>query len=129
RRLRSIYKRGPLHTVQVLLTAESFGELLSRYKYLHKIALYDRLLIDEVARLEAELASRERQLTRNLVELQRLRDEKLGEFARLRSLEAEQERTLAGYRQRERVAQDRLQQLARDEARLTSLIADLERRR
>src|SRR5690606_13337811 len=40
-----------------------------------------------------------------------------------------QERTLAGYRQRERVAQDRLQQLARDEARLTSLIADLERRR
>ena len=34
RRLVDIYKRGPLHTFQVLLTAESFGDLLTRYKYL-----------------------------------------------------------------------------------------------
>ncbi len=129
RRLRSIYKRGPLQTIQVLLTAESFGDLLSRYKYLHLIALYDRLLIDEVGRLERELAGRERDLTRNLAELQRLRDEKLGEFARLRSLEAEQQRALAGYRQQEQRTQGRIQQLARDEARLTDVVAELERRR
>src|SRR5918997_2399902 len=30
RRLIDIYKRGPLHTFQVLLAAESFGDLLSR---------------------------------------------------------------------------------------------------
>src|SRR5215208_3936888 len=35
RRLIDIYKRGPLHTFQVLLAAESFGDLLSRYKYLY----------------------------------------------------------------------------------------------
>ena len=34
RRLVDIYKRGPLHTFQALLAAESFGDLLSRYKYL-----------------------------------------------------------------------------------------------
>ena len=31
-RLVDIYKRGPLYTSQVLLAAESFGDLLSRYK-------------------------------------------------------------------------------------------------
>lgn len=129
RRLRAIYKRGPLHTIRVLLSAESFGDLLSRYKYLHLIALYDRLLIDEVGQLERNLATRERELTRNLADLQRLRAEKLGEFARLQSLESEQEQALAGFRHQERRTQDRLRQLARDEARLTGLVARLERRR
>lgn len=65
-RLRSIYKRGPLHSVEVLLTAESFGELLNRYKYLVLIARHDRQLVREVAVLEAQLASRERLLQRTL---------------------------------------------------------------
>lgn len=129
RRLRTIYKRGPLHTVQVLLSAESFGDLLSRYKYLHLIALYDRLLVDEVSRLEADLVAREKELTANLAELQRLRADKLGEFAHLQSLETEQQRALESYRAREQQAQGRLAQLERDEARLTGLIAELERRR
>lgn len=129
RRLRSIYKRGPLHTVQVLFSARSFGDLLSRYKYLHLIALYDRLLVDEVTRLEANLVARERDLTASIAELQRLRADKLGELAHLQSLEAEQQRALESYREREQQAQGRLAQLERDEARLTNLIAELERRR
>ncbi|HEX8831012.1 MAG TPA: hypothetical protein VF705_07605, partial [Longimicrobium sp.] len=32
RRLRDIYKRGPLQTQEVLLTANSFADLLNRYK-------------------------------------------------------------------------------------------------
>src|SRR3989441_7153829 len=35
RRLVDIYKRGPLYVYQVLFAAESFGDLLSRYKYLY----------------------------------------------------------------------------------------------
>ena len=42
RRLVDIYKRGPLHTWRVLLTAESFGDLLSRYKYLYLTSRQDR---------------------------------------------------------------------------------------
>lgn len=41
-RLRSIYKRGRLHSVRVLLSAQDFGDLLSRYKYLQLIASHDR---------------------------------------------------------------------------------------
>jgi len=129
RRLRSIYKRGRLHAVRVLLSAESFGDLLNRYKYLHLIALYDRLLIDQVTELEKELVHRERELTQSHADLQRLRAEKLQEVARLQSLESEQERELARYRAQAREAEGRLQQLARDEQRLTNLVAELERRR
>jgi len=40
-RLTEINKRGPLHTFQVLLAAESFGDLLSRYKYQDGLAYYE----------------------------------------------------------------------------------------
>jgi septal ring factor EnvC (AmiA/AmiB activator) len=42
RRLVDIYKRGPLYDFQVLLAAESFGDLLSRYKYLYLTSRQDR---------------------------------------------------------------------------------------
>src|SRR6185312_12065566 len=44
-RLVEIYKRGPLFDFQALLSADSFGELIARYKYLHEIAVHDRALV------------------------------------------------------------------------------------
>ena len=58
-RLRSIYKRGKLHTVRVLLSAESFGDVLRRYKYLHLIALNDKMMVSEVKDLELNLQRQE----------------------------------------------------------------------
>lgn len=128
-RLRSIYEQGPLHTVRVLLSARSFGDLLSRYKYLHLVAVHDRLLLDEVSSLEKSLTSQENELKSSLAQLQRLRAEKLSEFAQLQYLERRQQRTLQDYRARARRTQGRLQQLAEDEAHLTDVIANLERAR
>ena len=51
RRLADIYKRGPLYTFQVLLAAESFGDLLSRYKYLYLTSRQDRALVTDVEKL------------------------------------------------------------------------------
>src|SRR6185312_11838422 len=51
RRLIDIYKRGPLHTFQVLLAAEGFGDLLSRYKYLYLTSQQDRSLLADVEKL------------------------------------------------------------------------------
>ena len=44
RRVVDIYKRGPLYTTEALLAAQSFGELVARYKYLHELALRDRAM-------------------------------------------------------------------------------------
>jgi septal ring factor EnvC (AmiA/AmiB activator) len=45
RRLADIYKRGALYAFQVLLTAESFGDLLSRYKYLYLTSRQDKAMV------------------------------------------------------------------------------------
>lgn len=128
-RLRSIYKRGPLHAVRVLLSAENFGDLLTRYKYLNLITSYDRLILDDVRRLEAELAAQEQELSESLAQLETLRQDKEQELTSLQRLVNQRDRTLRQYRQAQTVTQERLRQLARDEASVTGLIARLEEER
>jgi septal ring factor EnvC (AmiA/AmiB activator) len=129
RRLRDIYKLGGLHEVRVLLGADSFADLLTRYRYLRLIAAYDRGLVDRVGALEEALQGQTAELRESMAELGRLRQGKLGEVAELRSVETERARTLEEFRNRERQAMSRLDQLEADEGRLTDLVDDLERRR
>jgi septal ring factor EnvC (AmiA/AmiB activator) len=120
---------GSLHTVRVLLGADSFTDLLNRYRYLRMIASYDRALVERVSELEQALAAQNRELLESLSELGRLRDTKQGEVAALRSVESQREQALEEFRTRERQAQTRLEQLQLDESRMTSLIDNLETRR
>jgi murein hydrolase activator len=62
RRLIDIYKRGPLYTFQVLLAAESFGDLLSRYKYLFLTSRQDRALVQDVERLRNRIQAQRGEL-------------------------------------------------------------------
>ena len=126
-RLRSIYKRGPMHAVRVLLAAEDFGNLLNRYRYLHIIALHDQALISDVESLERTLTDQERELRDNIAQLEVLRQEKSTELARLRELDSQKGRTLRGYKAQEKETEGRLAQLARDEAKLKATMAELER--
>ena len=128
-RLRDIYKRGPVHTAQVLMTAGSFAELLNRYKYLYLIARSDRALVDDVARLEQQLTLRRRKLQSSLLELENLQGQKAEEHREIERLEQQRRRTLSGVRERERATTERDEQLAADETRLQTLIATLERKR
>jgi len=57
-RLIEIYKRGPLFDFQALLSADSFGELIARYKYLHEIALHDRALVRRMDDLRTTIRGR-----------------------------------------------------------------------
>lgn len=129
RRLRDIYKTGPLHTVRVLLGASSFSDLVNRYRYLQKVASFDRHLVESIERMEAELSEQNRELQQRLAELGNLRLTRLGEVAQLRAVEAERQAALVEYRSRERQTRTRLEELDNDEGRMTDLIADLERRR
>jgi septal ring factor EnvC (AmiA/AmiB activator) len=128
-RLREIYKRGPMNSTQVLLTADSFSDLLNRYKYLYIVARRDRGLVTEVAELARELEMREHELRRSLADIQYLQSERAQENATLASLRASRGATLTELRTTERRTNTRLESLARDERRMTGVIADLERRR
>jgi septal ring factor EnvC (AmiA/AmiB activator) len=129
RRLRDIYKMGPLQTVQVLLGARSFTNLLNRYRYLQRIASFDRTLLNRVRALEADLADQNEELRDRMSLLGSLRQERLTEVVQLRSVETERQTALQQFRSREETASSRMEELEADEQRLTSVIDALEERR
>jgi septal ring factor EnvC (AmiA/AmiB activator) len=129
RRLRDIYKMGPLHTVGVLLGASSFTDLLNRYRYLQRIASFDRSLVNRVEVIEGQLVERNDDLRQRMAELGSLRQNRLSEVAELRSVESEHQAALEEFRAREQLTGSRLELLDADESRMTRLIVDLETRR
>lgn len=128
-RVIEIYKRGPLYTWEALLSARSFGDLVGRYKYLHELALWDRSLVNRVEALYRQVAQQKQLLVRLRDEFERNREEKAREETRLRQLEKYQSRTLANVQRSQQDVQRRLTNIARDEQRVTSLIASLEEAR
>ena len=129
RRLVDIYKRGPLYGWQVLLGAESFGDLLSRYKYLSLVTQQDRILFNDMDKLRARVA-RQRQLLVDAREtLARRRSERTDELGRYLTLEHERETNLRETRRNARQAEQRLSRLDRDEKSLNDRVEALERAR
>jgi murein hydrolase activator len=129
RRLVDIYKRGPLHTFQVLLAAESFGDLLSRYKYLYLTSEQDRTLVEDVEKLRNRVVQQRNNILNVRGELDRRREEREAEFSKYTDLASERARKLQSLRRSARSTERRLTQLQKDESRLNGLLAALERTR
>lgn len=125
-RLTDIYKRGPLFASEVLLSAQSFGNLVARYKYLHILALRDRALMDRVRSLRDTIRSQRRQLVQLQNGVSQNRQEKAQEEARLRELEGLRVQSLKRVQADTKKAKARLDQLAKSEARLNSVLASIE---
>lgn len=110
-RLVAVYKRGQLHTVEVLLSAQSFAGLVARYKYLHGAAAHDRELVRRVERLRSGAVRQRRALDALRVAVQRTRAEKDREAQRLAELEGYRARSLAAVTQSTDRARARLARL------------------
>ncbi len=129
RRLVDISKRGPLYAYQVLFAAESFGDLLSRYKYLYLVSRQDRLLANDMFKLQGRIARERQTLVDARDALARRRSERTQELDRYQQLEHERQGSLRETRRSAREAEQRLSQLERDERTLNDRIAALERAR
>ncbi|HEX2723859.1 MAG TPA: peptidoglycan DD-metalloendopeptidase family protein [Gemmatimonadaceae bacterium] len=129
KRLVEIYKRGPLYTFEVMLAAQSFGDLVARYKYLHILAQRDRAVVARVDQLRAQIIGQRRQLVSLQNGVEQNRVEKAREAERLSELEQQRQKSLARAQQDTKKAQERLKQLARSEARLNSVIEGFENAR
>ena len=125
-RVRDIYKRGPLFATEAFLAARSFGELVARYKYLHELALYDKSVVKRVEDLLQQIDGQRQLLVRLQDEFERSREEKAREQARLKDLEVRQQRALSSAKRTSQQVQARLNQIRRDEARVSNLIAAAE---
>jgi septal ring factor EnvC (AmiA/AmiB activator) len=129
RRIVEIYKRGELWVFEVLLAAESFGDLLSRYKYLYLVSRQDQALVTEVRDLRDRIARERRNLALVQGEVGRNRSDRQGELDRYQRIERERQRSLRATRASTETATERLSALERDERQINSAIAALERRR
>ena len=126
RRLVDIYKRGPLATTEALLSAQSFGELVARYKYLHLLAVRDRTLVEQVEELRNRVGLERNRLVRLHEALAQNRNDKQMEEDNLRFLESERAARLATVQLSARRTEEQLDRLRRTEAQLASAIAAFE---
>ncbi|MFL5563548.1 MAG: murein hydrolase activator EnvC family protein [Gemmatimonadaceae bacterium] len=129
RRLIEIYKRGPLYSAEVLFSAQSVGQLVARYKYLHLLALRDKGLVHRLEELHARIESQHGQLVRLQSSVTENRSLKEQEAARLGALETEQARNLARVQEDAKRTKARLAELEKSEARLNNFIASFEAER
>jgi len=129
RRLVDISKRGALYGYQVLLAAESFGDLLSRYKYLYLVSRQDRLLANDMSKLQRRIGRERQTLVDARDALARRKNERTEELDRYLSLERERQASLRETRRSAREALQRLSELERDEKSLNDRIVALERAR
>lgn len=129
RRLVDIYKRGNLYYFQALLAAESFGDLISRYKYLALQSRQDRALTTEVEQLRNRVVRQRADLVVAREGLNQRKSERDAELQRFQELASEQRSKVSEGRRGVRANQARLTQIEKDEGTLNDLLASLERAR
>jgi septal ring factor EnvC (AmiA/AmiB activator) len=129
RRLVDIYKRGRLYTFQALMAAESFGDLVSRYKYLYLTSRQDRALVADVEQLRNRVVAERNNILNVRGQLDRTRQEREAEYAKFTDLAHARSRRLESLQRSARSTERRLSALQKDEARLNGLLAALERAR
>ncbi|MEA2761738.1 MAG: murein hydrolase activator [Gemmatimonadaceae bacterium] len=129
RRLIEIYKRGPLYSAEVLFSAQTVGQLVARYKYLHLLALRDKGLVHRLDELHDKMEIQRGQLVRlqnSVIENRTLKEQ---EAARLAELEKLQAQNLSRVQQDTKRTKARLAELEKSEARLNNFIASFEAER
>lgn len=129
RRLVEIYQRGPLYDFQALLAAESFGDLLTRYKYLYLTSRQDKALVADVERLRNRVVRQRDDILNVRNELGLRRDEREVELQRYGKLAEERASRLRAVKRSARYTERRLTDLERNEAQLNDLLAALEKAR
>lgn len=129
KRLVDIYKRGQLHSAEVLLTARSFGDLIARYKYLHELAVYDRSLVRRVEALRNDIDRQRGELLKLRDAVEENRGDKKREEERLALLARMRSSSLQQAQRSTQQIQDRLARIRQSESRLSGVLASVEAER
>lgn len=128
-RATEVYKRGPMFTIEALLSAHSFGELIARYKYLHELTLHDQALVQRVETLRNEVALERNGMMMLQGQLTQSRADRAREASRLKDVEREQAANLRLVRQQAQSIANRIERQNRTIAQMEATIAALEEAR
>ncbi|MEK7331423.1 MAG: peptidoglycan DD-metalloendopeptidase family protein [Candidatus Eisenbacteria bacterium] len=129
RRLRNIYKFGPARELEVMLSQQSFAQLLARWDFLLMVAEQDRQLMEEVRERKEAVETLETRLQGHLSQIERTTRQTTGEnqrLAKLRAQRATQVKSIQTQRQAYEAAAAELERTARS---LQRLLVRLEQKR
>jgi septal ring factor EnvC (AmiA/AmiB activator) len=126
KRVVDVYKRGPMFTVEAMLSARSFGELVARYKYLHDLTLRDQALVQRVEELRNRVSDERDRLITLQGQLERNRADRKQEEERLRELEREQASNLRVVQQQAKRTETRIERLRKTEVEMTRVLEAME---
>lgn len=129
RRLRTIYKLGRYGNFQILLMADSFAEILGRYKYLRLVAEQDQRLLARIERLETTIRRNRSALENARSGLAEAREERVEQVESLSVTERDRERALSQVKSQRSEQLEAAEALEAETKRIQSLLATLERRR
>lgn len=128
-RLREIYKRGRSYELEFVLSARSFGDLVSRTYFLARVAKEDRsrMLLTQARRVEVQDTKSRLEIRKR--ELDRLRAETTRQRTSQASLSKERRRLLSRIRSDAKSNSQAEKELVQAQRRILGLIETLEKRR
>ena len=126
KRVVDVYKRGPMFTIEAMLSARSFGELVARYKYLHDLTLRDQALVQRVEDLRNKVSAERDRLVGLQGQLGLSLADRKREEDRLRDLEREQQSNLRVVQQQAKRAEDRIERLKKTEIEMAKVLEAME---
>lgn len=88
-RVSDSYKKGPASTLNLLLSAKTFDELLSSSRYVDKVNDADRQIIAEIQDIRAELEQQKADLEEQKAELEALQEQQAAQLAEMQDKQAE----------------------------------------
>lgn len=95
RRIRFMYESQDFTYIEILASAESFGEFLNYANYIEDLSAYDRRMLDEYVETEKEVAAQKNQLETELTEIEDLKNDAEDEHARVAGLITDTAESLA----------------------------------
>lgn len=128
-RLRSLYKFGPARELEVLLSRQSFAQLLARWDFLLMVAEQDRQLVEDVRERKEQVESLETRLESHLSQIERTTRQTTGENQRLGRLRDERVAQVQSIQTQRQSYEQAAAELERTARALQRLLVQLEQKR
>ena len=129
RRLRSIYKMGPARELEVMLSQQSFAQLMARWDFLLMVAEQDRQLVEDVRERKERVESLETRLQGHLSQIERTTRQTTSENQRLARLRDQRATTVASIQTQRQNYEAAAAELERSARALQRLLVQLEQKR
>ena len=128
-RLRNMYKFGPATELEVVLSRQSFAQLLARWDFLQMVAEQDRQLMEDVRDRKDRVEALQNRLQGHLTQIERTTRQTTGENQRLAALRAQKQSQVQSIQTQRQAYEAAAAELERTARAIRSLLVQLEAKR